>query len=64
MFLELHLSDNNEKIMLNINHINSIYQTNKKTNIYVGEVVYQVKESYEEIVKAINEYSNLPKAGR
>lgn len=54
MFLELHLSDNNEKIMLNINRINSIYQTNEKTNIYVGDVVYQVKESYEQIKEAIN----------
>ena len=54
MFLELHLSDNNEKVMLNINRINSIYQTNGKANIYVGEIIYRVKESYEEVVSAIN----------
>jgi len=54
MFLELHLSDNNEKVMLNINRINSIYQTNGKANIYVEEVVYRVNESYEEVVAAIN----------
>lgn len=53
MFLELHLSDNNEKIMLNINRINSIYQTNGKVEIYTGEVVYRVKESYEDIAKII-----------
>lgn len=53
MFLELHLKDNNEKIILNINHINSIYQIKGITNIYAGEVVYQVKESYEDIKKGI-----------
>ncbi len=53
MFLELHLLDNNEKIMLNINCINSIYQKNGKTNIYVGEVVYCVKENYEQIKELI-----------
>jgi hypothetical protein len=58
MFIELHLSDNNEKIMLNINRINSIYQTNGKTNIYAGEVVYRVKESYEDIAKCIDKYYN------
>ncbi len=56
MFLELHLLDNNEKIMLNINHINSIYQTNGKANIYAGEVVYRVKESYEDIKMILNKF--------
>lgn len=56
MFLELHLSENNEKIMLNINRINSIYQTNGKAEIYVEEVVYRVKESYEQIKELINNY--------
>ena len=54
MFVELHLSNNNEKVMLNINRINSIYEANGKANIYVEEVVYRVKESYEEVVAAIN----------
>ena len=54
MFLELHLSENDEKIMLNIDRINSIYQTNGKTDIYVGEVVYRVKENYEQIKESIN----------
>lgn len=53
MFLELHLSENDEKIMLNIDRINSIYQANGRTNIYVGEVVYRVKESYEDVAKSI-----------
>lgn len=62
MFLGLHLSDNNEEIMFNINMINCIYQTKGTTNIYVGEVVYQVRESYKEIVEAINKYGDLPMA--
>ena len=62
MFLELTLSDNNAKILFNINRINSIYQIKGTTNIYVGEVVYQVRERYEEIVEAINKYGDLPMA--
>lgn len=53
-FVELHLLDNNEKVMLNINRINSIYQINGKVTIYDEEVVYRVKESYEEVVALIN----------
>lgn len=53
MFIELHLLENDEKIMLNTNNINSIYQIKGKTNIYAGEVVYCVKESYEDIAESI-----------
>lgn len=53
MFIELHLLENDEKIMLNINRINSIYQTKEAVYIYAGEVVYRVKESYEDIVETI-----------
>lgn len=53
MFIELHLSDNNEKITLNINRINSIYQIKGTTNIYAGEVVYQVKDKYEDVIETI-----------
>lgn len=56
MFIELHLSDNDEKIMLNINRINSIYQIEEVVYIYTGEVVYRVKESYEDIVNGIKTY--------
>lgn len=58
MFLQLTLSSNNSKILVNINRINSIYQTNETTNLYIGEVVYQVSENYEEIVEAIKNYGN------
>jgi hypothetical protein len=54
MFLELHLSDNNEKIMLNIDRVQSIYQTGGATYIYIGEIVYRVKESYGQIRELIN----------
>ncbi len=53
MFLELHLSENNEKIMLNINRINSIYQTNGKTYIFIDQIVIWVKESYDDIAKNV-----------
>ena len=53
-FIVLHLSDNDEKIILNIDRINSIYQEEKTVNVYIGEVVYRVKESYEDIIKFIN----------
>jgi len=54
MFLELHLLDNDEKIMVNINRINTIYQIKGTTNIYIGEVVYRIKENYEQIKESIN----------
>lgn len=54
MFIELHLSDYNEKIMININRINSIYKIGEITIVCIGEVVYRVKESYDDIVKIID----------
>lgn len=56
MFLELTLSDNNAKILFSINRINCIFQIKGVTNIYIGEVVYQVRESYEEIVEILRAY--------
>lgn len=53
MFLELH-SDDDKKIMVNIDRIDSIYQLGKTTNIYIGGIIYYVKESYEQIEEAIN----------
>lgn len=54
MFLELHKAENDEKIMLNLDKIQSIYQEKAATYIYIGQIVYRVKESYEEIVEFIN----------
>lgn len=59
MFLELTLYDNNEKIMLNIDRVQSIYQTKAATYIYIGEVVYRVKENYEDIAKCIGNVINI-----
>lgn len=56
MFLELHKWDNNEKIMLNIDMIQSIYQEKEASYIYIGQIVYRVKESYEDIAKCIDKY--------
>lgn len=58
MFLELHSFDKNEKRLLNIDRINSVYQEGGAVYIYIGEVVYRVKESYEDIVNQINKYYN------
>lgn len=54
MFLELHKAENDEKIMLNLDKIQSIYQEKEATYIYIGQIVYRVKESYEDIVNAID----------
>lgn len=59
MFLELTSYDNNEKIMLNIDRIQSIYQIKAATYIYIGEVVYRVKENYEDIAKCIGNVINI-----
>lgn len=56
MFIELHLIENDEKILLNIDRIQSIYQTKGATHIYTGEIIYQVKESYEDITTCIDKY--------
>lgn len=45
MFIELHLLDNNEKIMLNIDRINSVYREGSIATVYNGEVVYKVKRN-------------------
>lgn len=62
MFIEFHLKDSNEKILVNLNKINAIYQQGSLTMIYAGEVVYSIKETYSEVVDAINNYYNLSRA--
>lgn len=62
MFLELHLFESNEKILLNITKIQSVYQEKAATYIYVGRIVYRIKESYEDIVKMINNWNSLANA--
>ena len=63
MFLELHSSDNNEKIMVNIDRIDTIYQIGKITSIYIGGIIYHVKESYEQIEEAINNLTMIEYVG-
>lgn len=57
--LELHLCDGDEKILINLDNVNAIYQQSKKTQIYVGGVIYRVKESYADIMEAMGNYYNL-----
>lgn len=53
-FIELHLMDgSNETIMINIDRVKSIYSYEGITRVYVGEVEYKVKESYENIYRQI-----------
>jgi len=56
MFLELHLYENNKKFIVNLNKVNTVYMENEITAIYIGDVVYRIKESYSEIVDAIGSY--------
>lgn len=62
MFLELH-SDDNVKIMVNIDKIDSIYQIGKITSVYVGGIIYHVEESYEQIEEAINNLTMIEYVG-
>lgn len=53
-FIELHLMDgSNETIMINIDRVKSIYSYKGITRVYVGEVEYKVKESYENMYRQI-----------
>lgn len=62
MFLELTFNLTEEKILININSVCAILPSEEMTDIYIGEDVYRVKESYEDIVKAINNWDRLMKA--
>lgn len=62
MFLELTFNLTEEKILININSVCAILPSEETTDIYIGEDVYRVKESYEDIVKAINNWDRLMKA--
>lgn len=64
MFLELTLYSTDKKILININNIGAIFsqEWENKTIILVGGTMYAVKESYEDIVKAINNWDRLMKA--
>lgn len=49
MFIELHLLSDNEKILVNIDRIKSIYRYKGETHVSMGEVSFRVKESYEDV---------------
>ena len=62
MFLELHLLDDNTKILLNIQMIQCIGQAKGITYISYYDSILRVKESYEDVVEAINNWDRLTKA--
>ena len=53
MFIELHLLDDGEKIMINMDRIKSVYRIKGITYVYIDDVAYKVKESYEDIHRNI-----------
>lgn len=57
MFLELTLYSTEEKVLININRIGVVCPFMELTNIQVDGEIWGVKESYEDIVKAINNWS-------
>ena len=54
MFIELHMLDNNEKIMISIDKIQCISQVNGMTAVRLVDCVFRVKESYEQIRQMIS----------
>ena len=62
MFIEFHNYHNGEKILFNIANINIIYPKKGHTKIFIGGVVYEIRETYSEVIDAINNYYNLSKA--
>ncbi len=62
MFLELHLLDDNTKVLLNIQKIQCIGQAEGITYITIGDSILRVKEKYEDIVEAINNWDRLTNA--
>ena len=47
------MDGSNETILINIDRVKSIYSYKGITHVYVGEVEYKVKESYEDIRRNI-----------
>lgn len=52
-FIELHLLDDDEKIIINMDRIRSVYRWKGITYVYIGETAYKVKESYEDMRRII-----------
>jgi hypothetical protein len=52
-FIELHLLDDDEKIIINVDRIKSVYRWKGITYVYIGETAYKVKESYNDIRRNI-----------
>lgn len=61
MIIELTLLNSNKPIAVNINHIKAIYKDKGKTLIYCSYISepFEIKESYEEVIEAINLFKIL-----
>lgn len=54
MFLELHMLEDDKKIMVNVSKIQCIGHVNDAVVVDVVDSVFRVKESYEQIHKAMS----------
>ena len=59
MFIELHMLDDNAKILLNIQKIQSIGQMEGIICIDVGDSIFRVRESYEQIRQAMSRITTI-----
>ena len=62
MFIEFHNYKDGGKILFNINNIRVIFPKGDHTKIYISGLVFDIKETYSEVIDAINNYYNLSKA--
>ena len=61
-FIEFHNYHNGDKILFNLASINTIYGKEGHTKIFVDGIVYEIQETYSEVIDAINNYYNLSMA--
>ena len=59
MFLELHMLEDDKKIMVNVNKIQCIGHVNDAVVVDVVDSVFRVKESYEQIRQAISKITTI-----
>ena len=61
MFIELHMLDDNEKMLMNINKIQSLGQMEGIVCIDVGDSIFRVRESYDQICQVISKITMIEK---
>lgn len=59
MFIELHMLEDDKKIMINVNKIQCIVHHEGVMVVDVGDCIFRVKESYEQIRKAMDKITTI-----